>query len=114
MQFSGTKEKKINVLGRWGLLQSWFFLLPQMNVKLPICFYACMSASMEKSEPDSLTCSRMCEIDHSKFIQRSSEKNSKVQTELKMASAIIEPRSLERTSNCKIKFSSNRSIEVKS
>lgn len=60
MQFSGTKEKKINVLGRWGLLQSWFFLLPQMNVKLPICFYACMSASMEKSEPDSLTCSRMC------------------------------------------------------
>ena len=41
MQFSGTKEKKINVLGRWGLLQSWFFLLPKMNVKLPISRVGC-------------------------------------------------------------------------
>ena len=41
MQFSGTKEKKINVLGRWGLLKSWFFLLPKMNVKLPISRVGC-------------------------------------------------------------------------
>lgn len=57
MQLSGSKEKKINVLGRWGLLQSWFLLLPKMNVKLPICLYVCMSACTEKSEPDLLTCS---------------------------------------------------------
>lgn len=43
-----------------------------------------------------------------------SEENSKVQTELTMASAITQPKSLERSSISKNKFSSNRSTEVKS
>ena len=35
---------------------------------LPICLYVCMSACMEKSEPDPLTCSRL----HMKLITQSS------------------------------------------